>query len=236
MTVRMSVVLPAPLRPIRPTISPRRDRQREAAQRLHRLDGDVQRSSISSSARPAHAADPGDVAAHVGIAQHLDGRAVGDDPAAVEGDHPARRSAATMSMSCSTKSTVAASPSSASMTRSMVGNFSSALTPEVGSSSSSSFGWRASAMAMSSSLRTPPASSVTRPVARRACRPKRCSSASARSRRPASSGRRQKESRRLRRGAGDQHVVEHRQLDAELRDLERAADAAARDRRAARGR
>ena len=51
------------------------------------------------------------------------------------------------------------------MMMSIIGNFSSADTPLVGSSSSSSFGRTVSAIAMSSSLRTPPGSSTTRPVA-----------------------------------------------------------------------
>ena len=64
-------------------------------------------------------------------------------------------------MSCSTNSTVIACRPSAVITMSIIGNFSSADTPLVGSSSSSSLGWPVSAIAMSSSLRTPPGSSAT---------------------------------------------------------------------------
>ena len=63
---------------------------------------------------------------------------------------------------------------------SIIGNFSSADTPLVGSSSSSSLGWPVNAMAMSSSLRTPPGSSATR-RSRCSLRRKRSSSTSARS-------------------------------------------------------
>ncbi len=61
----------------------------------------------------------------------------------------------TISMSCSTKSTVTPALRTTCITRSMMANFSSALTPLVGSSSKRTLGFTTSAMAMSSSLRTP---------------------------------------------------------------------------------
>ena len=60
-----------------------------------------------------------------------------------------------MSMSCSTKITVTPAARAAPITTSMMANFSSAETPLVGSSSSSSRERLDSAMATSSSLRMP---------------------------------------------------------------------------------
>ena len=58
-------------------------------------------------------------------------------------------------MSCSTNSTVMRRVLSADITTSISPNFSSIEMPLVGSSSSSTRGWPATAIAMSRSLRTP---------------------------------------------------------------------------------
>jgi hypothetical protein len=63
---------------------------------------------------------------------------------------------------------------------SIIGNFSSADTPLVGSSSNKSLGERVKAIAMSSSLRTPPGNSATRRL-RCSLKAKRSNKVSARS-------------------------------------------------------
>jgi hypothetical protein len=111
----------------------------------------------------------------------------------------------------------------------MVANFSSALTPLVGSSSSSRRGCAVSAMAMSSSLRTPPASSRTAA----SCGVRQVEFAQQRSQRAAIRLSRAGFRKCRARGAGraDEHVVQHRHVQAQLRDLERAAPRRARDSR-----
>jgi hypothetical protein len=79
-------------------------------------------------------------------------------------------------------------------------------------------------------LRTPPGSSATR-RARCSARRKRSSSASARATADGAWAGCQKLQRLVvLQAIGHEHVVEHRQVAAELRDLERARDAEPRDR------
>src|SRR5262245_53862866 len=87
-TVRINVVLPAPLRPTSPTIVPSAtvsDRPRSATT----VWIDTWMPSIVSTANPSSFLQQlaGDVAAHVVGGQRLVGHVVGDDAAAVERDH-----------------------------------------------------------------------------------------------------------------------------------------------------
>src|SRR6187402_424432 len=88
MTLLISVVLPAPLRPTRPTMAPSgttRLRPRSASTFWM-----LTWSDSTCSIRPSlHQQLAGDVAAHVLARQGYAGRAVGNDAAGVEGDHPA---------------------------------------------------------------------------------------------------------------------------------------------------
>ena len=113
---------------------------------------------------------------------------------------------------------------------SIIGNFSSAETPLVGSSSSSSLGRAVSAMAMSSSLRTPPGSSAHAAVAVLGEAEALEQRLGALDRVGAGARGCQKLRRAVVAGVGDEHVVEHRQVAAELRDLERARHAESGDR------
>src|ERR1700691_3962512 len=83
-----------------------------------------------------------------------------------------------MSISCSTNSTVVSVPSTARMITSISGNFSSAATPLVGSSSNRSLGLHVTDMATSTSLRTPPGNTaiVCSRYSRKRKRPRRSSS------------------------------------------------------------
>src|SRR5262245_26657114 len=81
MMVRSSVVLPAPLRPMRPANSPA-PTSRLTWRRM--LTGPTETETPSSRSMGGFLTDH--VAAHVGGAQHLLGLAVGNYPAFVEGD------------------------------------------------------------------------------------------------------------------------------------------------------
>src|SRR5262245_61214646 len=82
MTVRSRVVLPAPLRPIRPANSPART-SRLTPRRI--VTGPIETCTPSSDSIGDLLADH--VAAHIGSTQHRVGWAIGDDAAVVEGHH-----------------------------------------------------------------------------------------------------------------------------------------------------
>src|ERR1700741_1418390 len=89
-TLRISVVLPAPLRPTRPTTAPSgtsRLRPRSASTFWIETWSD---STFSIASLLLDEQLAGDVAAHVVARERRPGCAVGDDPPGVEGDHPAR--------------------------------------------------------------------------------------------------------------------------------------------------
>src|SRR5215471_6987394 len=90
-TVRSSVVLPAPLRPMSPAICPR-PTESDAPRRILVDLIDTSRRSMDSTvaSRAARSLLADDKFSHFGIAQHRVGLAVGDDPAFVESEHPAR--------------------------------------------------------------------------------------------------------------------------------------------------
>ena len=58
MTLRISVVLPAPLRPTRPTMAPSGTVEAQAAQRLDVLDADVQRLDLQHRAPYSASSSP----------------------------------------------------------------------------------------------------------------------------------------------------------------------------------
>src|SRR3954463_6956077 len=82
-TVRIRLVLPAPLRPTRPTMLPAgtsSEKPRSAS-----TEAIVTCSAFTLSISSLRARD---VAAHVAVAEHLCRRAVGKHAAAIEGDDP----------------------------------------------------------------------------------------------------------------------------------------------------
>src|SRR3954468_4127972 len=85
MMVFMSVVLPAPLRPMRPIIDPVGSSS-DTPRRMWTAAMDTLRSSTLSTL--AH-----HVPLHIRIGQGDRGRRVGDDAAVVEGEHPLRETA-----------------------------------------------------------------------------------------------------------------------------------------------
>src|SRR5215831_7812806 len=90
-TVRSSVVLPAPLRPMRPAICPRPTTSDAPRRILVELIDTPRRSMDSTVASRAGCfLFTDDKFSHFGIAQHRLRLAVGDDPALVESEHPAR--------------------------------------------------------------------------------------------------------------------------------------------------
>src|SRR3954451_19918181 len=92
MIVFMSVVLPAPLRPMRPIIDPVGN-SRETPRRMWTAAMETLRSwTLSTSALQALALAH-HVPLHVGIGQHDRRRRVGDDAAVIEGEDPLRKAA-----------------------------------------------------------------------------------------------------------------------------------------------
>src|SRR5258706_3524261 len=85
MTAFMSVVLPAPLRPIRPIIAPL-GTSSETPRRMRIAPIETLRFSILST-------NTYDVALHLRVVEGGLGRRVGDDPAVVEGEHALREAA-----------------------------------------------------------------------------------------------------------------------------------------------
>ena len=83
----MSVVLPAPLRPIRPVIEPAGSSS-DTPRRMCTDAIDTSSRSIAMHAAPARA-PPVTWRCHVGVLQHR-GRRVGDDAAVVEREHALR--------------------------------------------------------------------------------------------------------------------------------------------------
>src|ERR687892_2342993 len=83
MMVRISVVLPAPLRPMRPANSPA-PTCKLTLRRMPTGPIETEMPSSRSMRFPNH------VAAHFGCVQHLRGRTIGNHAAVVERDHAAR--------------------------------------------------------------------------------------------------------------------------------------------------
>src|SRR5260221_4410143 len=81
----MSVVLPAPLRPIRPIIDPD-GTSSETSRRICIAPIETSRLATLSTAVVPLIATAYDVTLHLGILQHRLGRRVGDDAAVVEGN------------------------------------------------------------------------------------------------------------------------------------------------------
>src|SRR6185436_1410095 len=85
----MSVVLPATLRPMRPTIVPP-GTSSETSRRMRIAPIETSRLATLSTALVPHIGTAHDVALHLGILQHRLGRRVGDDAAVVESEHALR--------------------------------------------------------------------------------------------------------------------------------------------------